>query len=368
MQCVRRLAFATTFFIGCVPLPAQQSDPTVRYALGFSETFIGANPNVTRQDGSSSATIDCQELWPGISLRLTTTGQGIEHQFTLQPGANPDNIAIRYEGFDGLTIDAQGSLVVRTAEGTLRSGQPNGAQYRMIGPATVGLQFDGAAREYPLVIRPTVLEFSRSTNPSTAPPAMIYFDVAPTSTLPGQAVIGTFLITGATSATLNGVEAGCGAGKCGGTVLFNPTATTTYVLNATGAGGNISSSQTVEVGKYQSNPPPLPAGLEVTWQGACWIKHLPKADCNGACQGMAFSVNIPVPPADLPLEATLYLNSKTCNPASQDNLNDIGSVVGSGGWLFWFINHPNLQNSSAIWTIGNQSSGCVSYAKAPACQ
>jgi len=140
------------------------------------------------------------------------------------------------------------------------------------------------------------------------------------------------------------------------------------VLEASGAGGNVSASQTVEVGQYLKNPAPVPAGLQVTWQGACWLKGYPKSFCNGACQGMAFTVNVPAPPAQLPLEATLYIGTQTCNPAQQDNLDDDETLTGSGGWIFWFTNHPNKENTSAIWTFGNQSSGCVSYAKAPECE
>jgi len=198
-------------------------------------------------------------------------------------------------------------------------------------------------------------------------PVISYFNVAPTSTLPGQAAIGTLSVTGATTASINGVNANCLNGTCAGTFMFYPDATTNFVLDVTGPGGNVSASQQVEVGRYQSNPPPEPAGLQVTWQGACWLRHYPKPYCNGACQGMAFSVKVPSPPSQLPLEGTLYTGSTNCNPNQQDNLNDLGTVTGSGGWIFWFTNHPNNRNTSAIWTIGNQSSGCVSYYNAKQC-
>jgi hypothetical protein len=211
------------------------------------------------------------------------------------------------------------------------------------------------------------VDVSQFSGPSTAPPAINFFNVAPASTLPGQAAIGTLSINGATTATINGITAACSGGQCGGTFLFYPTATTNYLLQASGSGGNVSASQEVFVGQYQPNPPPVPAGLQVTWQAACWLKHYPKSFCNGACQGMTFNINVPAPPSQLPLEATLYLGSTKCNPSQQDNLNDFGTPTGSGGWTFWFTNHPNQRRSSAIWTIGNQSSGCVSYANAPDC-
>ncbi|HUE01336.1 MAG TPA: hypothetical protein VMR62_17315 [Bryobacteraceae bacterium] len=219
----------------------------------------------------------------------------------------------------------------------------------------------------PDLIKAAFQQDSAAGSSSDVAPVINYFNVAPASTLPGQAAIATISVSNVTAATINGIIASCSGGICAGTMLFYPGSTTNYVLDATGTGGNMSASQQVEVGKYQRNPAASPTGLQVTWNGACWLKGYPKSFCNGACQGMDFTVAIPNPPSQLPLEGTLYLGSTTCNPSEQDNLNDFGSPTGSGGWIFWFTHHPNRKKSSAIWTFGNQSSGCVSYANAPDC-
>jgi hypothetical protein len=363
----------------------------------FSEAFAGPNVNVMLEPSALSAdiynyfnsadparvwlsagafsSVDYNDVWPGISVRLKGNSTGIERQFIVQPGADAGNIAMSYRGASSKTIDAQGSLVFATALGTIQAGVPyiyqevDGVripvtgQYRLTGLGTYGFQIDTYAREYPLVVSST-MDYSHEKPDTTAPPVVTFFNVAPTATLSGQAAIGTVSVAGATSATVNGLEASCISSVCTGTFMFYPTSTTDYVLQASGLGGNTTASQEVEVGQYQSNPPPQPAGLQVTWGGACWLKGYPKSYCNGACQGMSFTVNTPTP---LPLEATLYLGTPTCNPAMQDNLNDDGTLTGSGGWIWWFIHHPNQIHTSAIWTIGNQSSGCVNYAKAPAC-
>jgi hypothetical protein len=411
---MRRATITAILFAACVRLPAAENAPAgfvenqgqfdsaVMYKLStltgsmsltangvvfeggkhvvFSEAFIGSNPNVAMEAGPANlqgfAHVDYKDAWPNISVRVVANSIGLEQQFIIQPGGNANDISVRYDGIKGLTIDREGSLVITTALGTFRAALPsvyqdvNGyrisasGRYRLIGPETYGFDLNAYSHEYPLVISPTMLYSSQAADASTETPAITYFNVAPTSALPGQAAIGTLLISGVTSASVNGIEANCANGQCGGTFVFNPTSSTNYVLQATGPGGTMSASQNVEVGKYLNNPTPLPAGLEVTWQGACWLKNYPKSVCNGACQGMAFSLSTPTP---LPLEATLYLNTEKCNPASQDNLNDYGTPTGSGGWVFWFIHHPNHKNTSAIWTIGNQSSGCVNYAKAPDC-
>ena len=353
----------------------------------FEETFAGSNPNATLHAGGpigAFSRVDYEDVWPGISVRLAGNNTGIEQEFIIEAGADVDNIAVTYEGIDGMTIDERGSLVIATPLGTLREGMPKVYQevsghriavpgrYKLTAPGTYGFQLDAYARDFPVVIGPTPLDFSQTfsdfAGPATGMPVINFFSVAPTSTLPGQATIGTLSVKGATAATINGIIAPCSNGECVGTIQFYPTSTTNYVLEASGAGGNVSASQEVTVGHYEPNPTPVPVGMQVTWQGACWLKNYPKRYCNGACQGMAFSVNIPAPVSQLPLEATLYLGTTKCNPNQQDNLNDLGTLTGSGGWSFWFSHHPNNKNTSAIWTIGNQSSGCVSYAAAPTCQ
>jgi hypothetical protein len=199
-------------------------------------------------------------------------------------------------------------------------------------------------------------------------PVINYFNVAPAGILPGQAAILTMSVTGATNIKLTfdpctPPDCTIGNGQAVATVLLNPAVTTTYVVKASNASGTVIASQKVEVGEYDNNPPPVPAGLKVTWGGACWYDYDGVQD-----QAMLITAKIPKPPGALPIEATLYYGSTTCNAdGGTDNLNDLQTVIYSGSYYFFFINHPNITGSSAIWTLGNQSSGCVSYEEAPTC-
>jgi hypothetical protein len=64
-------------------------------------------------------------------------------------------------------------------------------------------------------------------------------------------------------------------------------------------------------------------------------------------------------------------NGSNCDPVQwTDQLNDYGTSISLGGgfgYTYYFIHRANQPNVSAVWTIGNQSSGCVNYAKVPAC-
>jgi hypothetical protein len=70
------------------------------------------------------------------------------------------------------------------------------------------------------------------------------------------------------------------------------------------------------------------------------------------------------------LQSQMFWNSN-CNPTQwTDQLNDIGEPMtfGAGSsFLYWFIHRPDMPNVSAVWTMGNQSSGCVNYNAAPTC-
>ncbi len=70
------------------------------------------------------------------------------------------------------------------------------------------------------------------------------------------------------------------------------------------------------------------------------------------------------------LQSQMFYGSN-CSPTQwTDQLNDVGQTMtfGAGsGYLFWFIHRPDTPGVSAVWTMGNQSSGCVNYSTAPAC-
>ena len=70
------------------------------------------------------------------------------------------------------------------------------------------------------------------------------------------------------------------------------------------------------------------------------------------------------------LQSQMFYSSGCHVTQWTDQLNDYGTSMtfGAGsGWIFYFINRPNIPGVSAVWTFGNQTSGCVNYSTAPAC-
>ena len=45
-----------------------------------------------------------KNIYPGIDLRYYTDNGKLKYDLIVHPGANPDNIAMQYEGLDGLTV------------------------------------------------------------------------------------------------------------------------------------------------------------------------------------------------------------------------------------------------------------------------
>jgi hypothetical protein len=59
----------------------------------------------------------------------------------------------------------------------------------------------------------------------------------------------------------------------------------------------------------------------------------------------------------------------TCDPSQWADQFGFGNPLSLGGfgYTFWFHDFPDQLNTSAIWTVGNQTSQCVDYTKAPGC-
>ena len=118
---------------------------------------------------------------------------------------------------------------------------------------------------------------------------------------------------------------------------------------------NTSSTATVPVVSTSS-------GKTVNWNACMYT--------TGGQQYQAMKISSTQPVTGV-LQSQMFWNSN-CDPVQwTDQLNDVGSTTtlggGSFGYLYYFIHRADTPNVSAVWTIGNQTSGCVNYNTAPAC-
>ncbi|MCK5562160.1 MAG: hypothetical protein KAJ51_16295, partial [Thermoplasmata archaeon] len=97
--------------------------PEGRERLGWNSNFFYGN------DSSKWCTevpnfheVYYENLYNGIDLRYYTSEKGLKYDFIVHPGADVGQIRVRYKGSDGLIIDDQGDLIIKTAIENLIDG------------------------------------------------------------------------------------------------------------------------------------------------------------------------------------------------------------------------------------------------------
>jgi hypothetical protein len=112
-----------------------------------------------------------QDVYPGIDVLYYGKHRQLEYDFIVAPGANPELIAMEFEGADELKIDYRGGIGVATGSHSLYLEKPfiyqevNGARREVIGKFAVkshhriGFELGEYDRQRPLVIDP-VLSYS----------------------------------------------------------------------------------------------------------------------------------------------------------------------------------------------------------------
>jgi hypothetical protein len=138
---------------------------------GKSNYFIGKDPKKWRTNVPIYAKVNYQRVYPGVDLVYHGTQGKLEYDFVVAPGADPGVIRLSFEGAEGLELDAQGNLVLRTAAGELRQHKPvvyqeaAGARhavsgsYVLRGQREAGFEIARYDASQPLIIDP-VLSYS----------------------------------------------------------------------------------------------------------------------------------------------------------------------------------------------------------------
>lgn len=133
--------------------------------------FIGSFPEKWRANIPIYSRVKCQSVYPGIDIVYYGDQGQLEYDFMLAPGADPETIRLGFEGAKGITVDANGDLVLQTSAGEIRQNRPavytwsNGAKKEIAGRYVlnskheIGFQIAAYDANKPLVIDP-VLSYS----------------------------------------------------------------------------------------------------------------------------------------------------------------------------------------------------------------
>ncbi len=133
--------------------------------------LVGDSPEQWHPAVETFARVCVEGIYPGVNLVYYGNQQQLEYDFDVAPGANPEAIAICFEGADRVEISDAGELVLKLGADELRQPRPIlyqmaggvrqtvGGGYRLLDPHTVGFAVAQYDRRLPLVIDP-VLSYS----------------------------------------------------------------------------------------------------------------------------------------------------------------------------------------------------------------
>ncbi len=138
---------------------------------GKSNYLIGDDPKQWRTNVANYARVKYHNVYPGVDLIYYGNQSQLEYDFVLEPGADPRQIKLAFEGAEWMSIDAGGDLALGLKDGVVRQHKPvvyqdvDGARrivegrYVQTGEREIGFEIGEYDASRPLVIDP-VLSYS----------------------------------------------------------------------------------------------------------------------------------------------------------------------------------------------------------------
>lgn len=125
--------------------PQQYPKKTPRQPVVFSERFLNSQTQTVTLGMESATTVSIfhgndqakwenelptyadlswGKIYPGIELRLSAHSRSVEKLFAVEPGANPEDIAIQISHAEKLSLTSDGQLLVGTKTGKAQFSRP----------------------------------------------------------------------------------------------------------------------------------------------------------------------------------------------------------------------------------------------------
>ncbi|MFY9730901.1 MAG: SBBP repeat-containing protein, partial [Candidatus Acidiferrales bacterium] len=115
---------------GANPAPAIAANEPLP---GRSNYFIGNDRQKWVTDVPSYGRVKYSGIYPGVDVEFYGNQRHFEYDFTVAPGANPKDIALKIDGAQKLTIDSHGDLILHTPDGDSKFQKP--FVYQTVGAA-----------------------------------------------------------------------------------------------------------------------------------------------------------------------------------------------------------------------------------------
>ena len=145
------------------PIATTRAETTVSYFKGDKKDWHAGLPTYE--------SVTYPNVWPGIDLVYRGTASGLKYDLIVQPGANPNAIALAYQHAGAQITTSTGDLEITTPVGTITDTAPIAYQGSGSTRTQVPVSFSPTGKHYgfqvgaynrslPLVIDPTVLVYS----------------------------------------------------------------------------------------------------------------------------------------------------------------------------------------------------------------
>ena len=137
--------------------------------LASTTNYLGASRATSITGIPNYGQVEYQNVYAGVNVIYYGNQQQLEFNFVVAPGADPQTIALRFQGADSMALNGAGNLVLHTAGGNVVEHAPvvyqviHGAKqtvaaaFVMRGANQVGFQLGTYDRSQPLVIDPVVV-------------------------------------------------------------------------------------------------------------------------------------------------------------------------------------------------------------------
>lgn len=148
-------------------MPEKAEDSYNNYFIGNDKSKWAANCKIYKG-------VVYKNMYPGIDVRYYSDKGLLKYDMVINPGANPDNIIMKYEGAQKLFVK-NNQLVIQTSVGDVKELAPYSYQfdnvkgktdvpckYEIINGNTVRFKIKAFATDVPLIIDPTLIFSSLS--------------------------------------------------------------------------------------------------------------------------------------------------------------------------------------------------------------
>lgn len=122
--------------LGANPQPVMEGEQLLRGKVNY---FIGNEPSLWRTNIATFGKVRYREVYPGIDLVYYGNEGQLEYDFVVAPGADPNRIAMAFEGAEEMRVDEGGDLLLKVGDREVRWQKPfifqqvNGVRQEVVG-------------------------------------------------------------------------------------------------------------------------------------------------------------------------------------------------------------------------------------------